>query len=186
MNLETLFSEINQQSFEGVLDLPVLKWNRRLKTSAGRFFPGSRKWIGKYPPKIEIASYLLELEDSEHSIRDTLAHEMIHYWLWSRHRPYGHNSEFYEKMKKLGVSRYNPVPKKYPPNYRYSCMSCKEQFLRMRKIKRKAACLKCCNAYNQGKYDERFLIILEEEIKTKGRKKPSRSVRLAREEQGCR
>lgn len=177
MNLTKLFSEINLLHFEGALAVPTLKWNNRLKSSAGRFFPGSRKWLKLQPPKIEIAQYLLDHENSEHLVRDTLAHEMIHYWLWVKRRPYGHTSEFYKKMNEMGVSRYNQVPKKDPPKYRYSCLHCNEQFLRVRKIKRKAACLKCCHAYNQGKYDERFLIVIQEEFRNSNRRKPSRSVR---------
>ena len=55
-DLALIFAQINERHFDGFLDLPTLQWNSRLRSSAGRFFPGSRKWLIEFPPKIEIAS----------------------------------------------------------------------------------------------------------------------------------
>src|SRR4051812_6131966 len=103
LSLIELFNRINLENFDGFLDLPQIKWNPRLRSSAGRFIPGSRRYFREIPPIIEVASYLLEERNREALILDTLAHEMIHYWLWIRQKPYGHTPEFWEKMTEMGV-----------------------------------------------------------------------------------
>ena len=153
------FNELNQLYFEALLDVPHLKWNSRLRSSAGRFIPGSRKFFKEYPPQIEVASYLLEEQNAEALIRDTVAHEMIHYWLWVRRRPYGHTPDFLTKMREMGVSRYNPVPRVRPVKYVYQCQSCQKSFPARKKLG-VLACASCCKEFSQGKYDPRFKLVL--------------------------
>ena len=83
-NLEQVFERINRKYFDGFLEQPTLVWNSRLRSSAGRFIPGSRKYFLENPAIIELASYLLNETAAEKLIEDTIAHEMIHYWLWLR------------------------------------------------------------------------------------------------------
>ncbi len=150
--------------FDSFLDPPVLRWNSRLRTSAGRFIPGSRKFWSIRPAVIEIATYLLQEKESHFLILDTLSHEMIHYWLWTRSRAYGHTAEFLKKMKQMGVSRYNPVPKRRPPKYLYRCLECQTDFPARKKLKRNVACAACCNSKNAGKYDIRFRLVMTESL----------------------
>jgi predicted SprT family Zn-dependent metalloprotease len=157
--LAGFFQEVNEAHFDGFLDPPLLSWNVRLRSSAGRFIPGSRKWIRRMPPVIEVASYLGEEPNALVLIRDTIAHEMIHYWLWVRRRPYGHTPEFYEKMNRMGVSRYNPVPRTQSYKYVYRCMHCESEFPARRKLG-PLACAKCCREHARGKYDGRFKLEL--------------------------
>ena len=169
-DLELIFWQINEKHFDGFLDPPTLQWNGRLRSSAGRFFPGSRKWLIEFPPKIEVASYLLEEAQAEALIFDTLGHEMIHYWLWVRRRPYGHTPEFWVKMKEMGVSRYNSVPKLRPFKYLYRCQKCLKDFPSRRKLG-PLACADCCKLYNQGQYDAKYCLILQsEEVHLLGQK----------------
>lgn len=163
MDLLELFRRINESHFDGFLDPPVLKWNSRLRTSAGRFFPGSRKFFREIPPRIEVASYLIEEVNAEKLIEDTMAHEMIHYWLWVRYRPYGHTAEFMKKMTEMGVSRYNPVPRLRPYRYVYRCLSCLSEFQARRKLGA-LACARCCKEHAQGKYDARFKLFLHKNL----------------------
>ncbi len=149
------FQEINLRHFDGFLEPPVLKWNSRLRSSAGRFIPGSRKYFLQAPPTIEVASYLLEEERREELVKDTLAHEMIHYWLWVRRKPYGHTDDFWSKMTQMGVSRYNPVPRTRPYRYVYRCVACESEFPARRRLGR-LACGKCCKRHAEGRYDLRF------------------------------
>jgi predicted SprT family Zn-dependent metalloprotease len=158
-DLIQIFNQINREHFEGTLALPILRWNKRLRTSAGRFLPGGRLGFTARPPKIEIAHYLLQEEKAQELIADTLGHEMIHYWLWSRRRPYGHNSEFWRKMKAMGVSRYNPVPKQRAYKYVYLCPGCQKEFPARKKLKA-LACAPCCKRHGNGKFDKRFLLVL--------------------------
>lgn len=159
LSLPTLFGEINRLHFDQFLDPPELCWNSRLRASAGRFIPGSRKFWRAFPPRIEVASYLMEEANAEALVYDTVAHEMIHYWLWVLQRPYGHTPEFLAKMKQMGVSRYNPVPRLRPYKYIYRCPACNKSFPARRRLG-VLACASCCKTHNQGKYDVRFKLIL--------------------------
>jgi predicted SprT family Zn-dependent metalloprotease len=153
--LSSLFSEINQLHFDNFLEPIELTWNLRLRTSAGRFVPGNRRFFCLKPPRIEIARYLIEEEKAHSLVYDTLAHEMIHYWLWVLNKPYGHTPAFRKKMHEMGVSRYNPVPRIRPYKYLYVCVSCRKTFPARKKLG-PLACASCCKAYSQGKYDARF------------------------------
>jgi predicted SprT family Zn-dependent metalloprotease len=163
LDLQDLFQRINQGHFDGFLEPPVLRWNSRLRSSAGRFVPGSRRFFSQVPPAIEIASYLLEEPNAEALVADTLAHEMIHYWLWVRRRPYGHTSEFHAKMRLMGVSRYNSVPRQRPARYAYRCPACETEFLARRKLG-VLACARCCKAHAGGRYDARFKLFLHRRL----------------------
>ncbi len=153
--LVVFFDKVNETHFDGFLELPTLKWNTRLRTSAGRFIPGSRKFWVDLPPMIEVASYLLQETECEKLIQDTLAHEMIHYWLWVRRKPYGHTPEFWMKMKAMGVSRYNPVPRSRPYRHFYECPACQKVFPARRKLGA-LACMACCKRHSGGRFDSRF------------------------------
>ena len=152
-DLIRMFAEWNMKFFGGSLRVPELRWNSRLQTSAGRFSPRHDRSV------IEIAEYLLLEENAEALIRDTLGHEMIHYWLWELGRPYGHTPEFYAKMNEIGVSRYNTVPKRRPFKHCYVCASC-DQKIFVRKKLRGAACAACCNLHADGKYHQDFKLKL--------------------------
>ena len=65
-SLEAIFQEINEKHFDGFLDAPVLEWNSRLRSAAGRFIPGRRKFFHQAPPKIEVASYLTKSRPRKH------------------------------------------------------------------------------------------------------------------------
>jgi predicted SprT family Zn-dependent metalloprotease len=161
LDLDSMFDELNRIHFDGFLDwLPVVL-NSRLRSSAGRFIPGSRKWFMEYPPKIELASYLFKEPNAEALVRDTLGHEMIHYWLWVRRKPYGHTAEFYAKMRQMGVSRYNPVPRTRTYKWLYLCMNCQERFPTRRRLVKALACAKCCKKFAQGRYDSRFALVFQ-------------------------
>lgn len=162
-SLSQIFVELNFAHFDGFLEIPILKWNSRLRSSAGRFIPGSRKYFKHFPPQIEIASYLITEGNAYELIKDTMGHEMIHYWLWVRKRPYGHTGEFLEKMRKMGVSRYNPVPKTRAFKYVYRCTACLKEFFAKRKLG-PLACAQCCKQHSQGKYDARFKLYLDREL----------------------
>jgi predicted SprT family Zn-dependent metalloprotease len=161
--LSGLFQQVNSLHFDGFLEAPILRWNSRLRTSAGRFVPGSRKYWRRYPAVIEVASYLATHEKAEDHIRDTLAHEMIHYWLWLRRKPYGHTPEFWTKMNAMGVSRYNPVPVRRPFRYLYRCPACSKEFFAKRTLGI-LACARCCKTHTGGRYDERFRLFLERNL----------------------
>lgn len=159
MDLLAVFADINEKAFDGFLDPPILRWNSRLRTSAGRFIPGSRKFFHQAPPTIEVASYLMEEQQARDLIFDTIAHEMIHYWLWVRRKPYGHTAEFLAKMREMGVSRYNSVPRTRPYRYVYRCGGCTKEFPAKKRLGM-LACADCCKTHAGGRFDARFKLEL--------------------------
>lgn len=157
MDLRQIFHDLNTLHFESRLEPPKLSWNSRLATTAGRFCPGSLS-RGR-PAEIEVATYLRGIEKGEEHIRDTMLHEMIHYWLWVRGRPYGHNAEFYAKMKATGAKRFNPVPKLRPVKHHYQCPGCQVIVPSRRKLG-DVACSVCCKKHSGGRFDRRFRLAL--------------------------
>lgn len=155
MDLSSLFSELNTHHFRAELPLPLLCWNSRLTTTAGRFTPGSRNPFRPRAPQIEVAGYLLELSGGEAHVRDTLLHEMVHYLLWHRRRPYGHTAEFHQILKAVGASRYNPVPQLRPVKYWYECPHCLVRTPARRELG-DVACADCCQKLAGGRYSARF------------------------------
>ncbi len=156
--LQDLFRKVNAKHFEGSLPMPSLFWNTRLRASAGRFTPA------RFNASIDVATYLLEERDALALVEDTLAHEMIHYWLWLKHKPYGHTKEFLRKMHAMGVSRYNTVPRVRPDKCIYRCPACLKEIRTKKRLNGNRACLDCCNRYNRGKYSERFKLYLERRV----------------------
>ena len=157
-SLEELFHQVNAQHFDSGLEPPKLVWNNRLRTSAGRFVPGHRRYFTEHPPKIEVAAYLANQPNGLAKVVDTLGHEMIHYWLWCRRQPYGHTEKFLSKMQEMGVSRYNDSPHKKNRALTYACVSCKQEFRMRRRAHRKLACAECCKKHGDGTFDERFIL----------------------------
>jgi predicted SprT family Zn-dependent metalloprotease len=162
MVLETIFRELNEAHFGSGLPPPLLRWNSRLSSTAGRFCPGSR--IRLRPAVIEVAAYLRELADGEMHVRDTVLHEMIHYYLWHSGKPYGHTEEFHRILRKVGAKRYNPVPKIRPYKHWYECPGCRKRVPTRRKING-SACMDCCKTHSNGYYDRRFRLVLVENVK---------------------
>lgn len=137
--------------------MPKLAWNPRLRATAGRFCPGSTNPFRPREPLIEVASYLLERSDGEVHIRDTILHEMIHFYLWFKRRPYGHTEEFHAILKRVGAKRYNPVPKLSPVKHWYYCANCRAKIPARRKLG-EVACAECCRKLNGGAFSKRFLL----------------------------
>ncbi len=165
--LEAIFHDLNKCHFDGVLPLPRLSWNTRLSTTAGRFSP--RGWpklrAARSEALIEVAGYLRDLSDGDMHIRDTILHEMIHYWLWIRRRSYGHTSEFYAKMHATGAKRWNPVPRQRPPRYIYACRSCDTEVPARRRQSADIACYRCCKRYNSGHFHPKFRLYLKADLR---------------------
>lgn len=159
--LSPIFQELNVAHFSGELPPPTLAWNSRLSSTAGRFSPGSRGRFFQRAPKIEVASYLRDIPDGQDHVRDTMLHEMIHYFLWHKHRPYGHTPEFYEILKRVGAKRFNTVPKERPIKYWYECPGCLRRIPAKRKM-HMYACATCCEKFNAGMFKERFRLRLVE------------------------
>jgi SprT protein len=162
-----------------------VEWNPRLKTCAGR--ADYRKKLISLNPLLrdldgaiaQDASAAVKLdrkyrssltETAGNEVDRTLRHELAHLlaqWRVGRRRIATHGIEWRRACRDLGIAdeaRCHDLPfatKVYAPRYVYRCPNCKEEFPRVRKIRRAIACLACCRKHNRGDFDPRFRLKLE-------------------------
>lgn len=125
LELTRLFWDLNGTHFGFLLPPIDLKFSGRLKTTGGQYFRKPRRLI-------QISTRYFEMPEPWSEIRDTLGHEMIHFWLDFRGQPCGHTPEFRRMLVACGFNRYSrlrPVRTKYL----YLCPSCGVQYFRRRK-----------------------------------------------------
>jgi predicted SprT family Zn-dependent metalloprotease len=120
-----LFWELNYMHFGGILPPIEVRFSGRLKTTGGQYFRRPKKLI-------QISNRYLEMPSAWKEIRDTLGHEMVHYWLDYLVKPCGHTPEFRRKLKECGFHRYSRLtPTK--AHYLYLCPGCETQYYRRKK-----------------------------------------------------
>ena len=150
LRLYSLFNELNHEFFEGILPQIELKFSGRLKTTGGQFF--KRPFY-----KIQISSRYLKMSNAWDEIKNTLGHEMVHYWLAYLGRPCGHTPEFKKKLHACGFDRYSrltPVNAKYV----YQCPQCQTKYFRKRRG------LWSCGPCSGRRFNFRFRLILTEKL----------------------
>lgn len=140
-------------------DLEVaVVWNSRLRTTAG-LACWQTKTISLNPKLIEV---------SPNEVQRTLRHELAHFLAQhraGRARIAPHGQEWRDACRDLGIpreARCHDLPFKRARVGRkhfYECRACHTQLARVRPLKRRVACLKCCRKHNGGRYDERFRFI---------------------------
>src|SRR5215471_5792803 len=135
-----------------------VEWNPRLKTCAGR---------ADYREKLISLNPLLR--DHGDEVDRTLRHELAHLlaqFRVGRRRIAPHGTEWRRACVDLGIAgeaRCHDLPfatQVYAARYVYRCPNCKEEFPRVRRIRRAIACLACCRKYNRGDFDPRFRLKL--------------------------
>lgn len=133
-------------------------WNSRLRTTAG-LACWQTKTISLNPKLIEI---------SPNEVQRTLRHELAHIlaqFRVGRVRIAPHGQEWRDACRDLGIareSRCHDLPFKrtrIERKYFYECRECRTTLARVRPVKRRVACIKCCRKHNGGRYDERFRFI---------------------------
>lgn len=130
-------------------------WNPRLKTTAGIACFRTRRVI--LNPKL--------IEVSAEEVQSTLRHELAHLVAQERagrRRVSPHGPEWHQACVDLGIpgeARCHNLPfkqRKITRKYFYSCPQCGTVLARVRLVKRRIACIKCCRKFNDGKYSDRF------------------------------
>ena len=135
-----------------------VEWNSRLKTAAGR--ADYRQKLISLNPRL-----------SEHpaEIDRTLRHELAHLlaqFRAGRRRILPHGDEWREACRDLGIKgekRCHNLPfpvRRYVARFVYRCLNCRQEFPRVRRVRRAVACLACCRAHNGGEFDVRFRLRL--------------------------
>jgi predicted SprT family Zn-dependent metalloprotease len=140
-----------------------VEWNPRLQTCAGR--ADFRKKLISLNPRL--------LDHSAAEIDRTLRHELAHLlaqFRAGRCRIMPHGSEWREACRDLGIAgevRCHSLPfplKICVRRFVYRCPNCRQNFPRVRRIRRAVACLACCRAHNRGKFDARFRLQLTAQL----------------------
>ena len=136
----------------------VLRWNPRLRNTAGMAFPGRHL--------ITLNPRLALFGDEE--IDRTLRHELAHLLAQDRvgrKRIDPHGKEWKQACADLGLAGEKrthdlPLPRhRVPPRHFYKCPGCGFELKRVRPLRRNSACVKCCRAHNRGRYDARFRFV---------------------------
>jgi predicted SprT family Zn-dependent metalloprotease len=108
---------------------------------------------------------LVVLDEIDRTLRHELAH-LLAQWRVGRRRIAPHGEEWRQACCDLGIAdeaRCHNLPfatKAYPVRFVYHCPNCKQEFPRVRRIRRAIACLACCRKYNGGDFDPRFRLKL--------------------------
>lgn len=99
-SLYSLFDKLNQTHFGGEVPLSRIKWSDRIGTGKNyhRFADFTVFQDKQFLPVIRLSKNLLSAESTER-ICEVLFHEMIHIWLWSTGKSWGHTPDFHEKAK---------------------------------------------------------------------------------------
>ena len=135
-----------------------VEWNSRLKTAAGR---------ADYREKlISLNPRLVEHPDE---IDLTLRHEVAHIlaqFRVGRRRISPHGAEWQQACVDLGIADEKRChnlrfpARTYAPRFVYRCPNCRQEFPRVRRLRRAVACLACCREHNGGEFDPRFRLRL--------------------------
>ena len=130
-------------------------WNSRMRTTAG--LASYQRWEVILNPALQ--------KISQEEIDKTLRHELAHLLARDRSgrkRITPHGAEWRQACIDLGIpneSRTHQLPfvrRRQQRKFFYCCPFCKETLSRVRKPRRKIACLACCRKHAGGRYEERF------------------------------
>jgi SprT protein len=138
-------------------DLRV-EWNPRLKTAAGRA-DYRQKLISLNPRLIEHPTEI------DRTLRHELAHILAQFRAGRRRIP-PHGVEWRQACLDLGIAdekRCHNLPfptRTYAARFVYRCPDCRQEFPRIRRVRRAVACLACCRKHNSGDFDPRFRLRL--------------------------
>jgi SprT protein len=163
--LETQARQLLRTLVAGQLACEIrVEWNPRMRTCAGRA-DYREKLISLNPLLLDHDVASVNGQSGSDEIGRTLRHELAHLlaqWRAGRRRIAPHGAEWRQACHDLGIAdeaRCHNLPfasKTYPPRYVYRCPNCKEEFPRVRRIRRAIACLACCRKHNGGEFDPRF------------------------------
>lgn len=141
-----------------------VNWNPRLKSTAG--LARLREC------EIELNPLLASFEEE---IQRTLLHELAHLIAFERagkRRVPAHGDAWKLACKDLGIEGEKathrlPLPRSSRQRrFFYACPHCHSVIARVRPLRGRSACAKCCKTHNRGLFDERFLLVKVERPRT--------------------
>jgi SprT protein len=135
-----------------------VEWNSRLKTAAGRA-DYRQKLISLNP---RLSEYPTEID---RTLRHELAHILAQFRAGRRRIP-PHAAEWQQACVDLGIAdekRCHNLPfpvRTCAARFVYRCPNCRQEFPRVRRVRRVVACLACCRKHTGGEFDPRFRLRL--------------------------
>jgi predicted SprT family Zn-dependent metalloprotease len=136
----------------------VVRWNARLRTTAGRAYR-STALVELNPHLVRISA-----DEIDRTMRHELAHLVASHRAGRRRIP-AHGRDWRRACSELGIpgeARCHDLPfqrRTQRRKFAYVCPACDHRLLRVRRIKRAAACYHCCQAHNHGRFDARFQLV---------------------------
>ena len=103
-------------------------------------------------------SKTLTLMNNEEEVKNVILHEIAHSLTIGEH----HSKVWKAKAISIGYKGdrcYSKLVKTPKGKYVYQCPICKNKYYEHRKIRRKSACRRCCEKYNNGKYSDDYEIV---------------------------
>jgi SprT protein len=134
-------------------DLRV-EWNSHLKTAAGRA-DYHEKLISLNP---RLSEFPIEID---RTLRHEVAHILAQFRV-GRRKISPHGVEWQQACIDLGIAdekRCHNLPfpaRTFAARFVYRCPNCRQEFPRVRRMRRAVACLACCRKHNGGHFDPRF------------------------------
>lgn len=135
MNLNDYVKKVSQEDFQKNFK-HTATWNKRLRTTGGRFHPNSGNL--DFNPKVYEA---LGLE----VFRKIVRHELCHYHLYFEKKGYRHQDrDFKQLLKAVNGLRFVPKINDEVYPYHYQCQACGQDYFRKRKMNLKRyVCGRC-------------------------------------------
>lgn len=136
MNLTDYVQEVSREDF-GRPFRHEARWNPRLRTTGGRFFPKDGH-LDFNPKMVEVHG--LDL------FRKIVRHELCHYHLFFEKKGYRHGDrDFKQLLLEVGGLRFAPqIEERVQSFHHYSCQSCGQPYQRRRRINtQKYRCGRC-------------------------------------------
>ena len=141
MNLTEYVQEVSREDF-GRPFRHEARWNSRLRTTGGRFFPKDGH-LDFNPKMLEVHG--LDL------FRKIVRHELCHYHLFFEKKGYRHGDKDFQKLlQEVGGLRFAPqIEERVQSFHHYSCQSCGQLYQRRRRINiQKYRCGRCQGQLN--------------------------------------
>jgi SprT protein len=159
LNLEKTASDLLRANGAGRIANELrVEWNSRLKTAAGR--ADYREKLISLNPRL--SEFPIEID---RTLRHELAHILAQFRV-GRRKISPHGVEWQQACIDLGIDdekRCHNLPfpvRTFAARFVYRCPNCRQEFQRVRRMRRAVACLACCRKHNGGEFDLRFRLRL--------------------------
>lgn len=150
-----------QLGLEKLAERISVRWNRRMRTAAGRAFFETGQ--------IELNPRLQALPEENRTveIERTFLHELAHLVAYARYRGrriQPHGPEWKQACADVGIPgeerchSLNFEPRRQRRKFAYECPACGSVVKRVRRLKRRVACYNCCRSHAGGRFDNRFVL----------------------------